>query len=206
MRRLSPLSPHYGVERGQPIDRYYIENFLAKYSADIKGRVLEIQSSGYTRQFGKGRVNQSDVLDIDSANPQASLVVDLSKADGIPSGQFDCFILTQSLQYMFDLKSALGHAFRILKPEGVLLVSVPAIARIDPGARATDYWRFTPMGLCKLMEEHTQPQNIEITVHGNVLSDFGFLMGLSHHELSERELNTTDTDFPLVLCARAVKS
>ena len=32
MRRLTPLSRHFGYERGTPVDRYYIEAFLARHA------------------------------------------------------------------------------------------------------------------------------------------------------------------------------
>src|SRR5689334_3710614 len=34
LRRLTPISRNWGFDRGQPVDRYYIENFLAVQSSD----------------------------------------------------------------------------------------------------------------------------------------------------------------------------
>jgi hypothetical protein len=42
LRRLTPLSRCFGFDRGKPVDRYYIENFLASRAGDVRGRVLEI--------------------------------------------------------------------------------------------------------------------------------------------------------------------
>ena len=42
LRRLKPISPDWGSERGLPIDRYYIGQFLAAHAQDIRGHVLEI--------------------------------------------------------------------------------------------------------------------------------------------------------------------
>src|SRR3954452_17335664 len=61
LRRETPLS-RFGFDRGLPIDRFYIEQFLHTHRADIRGRVLEIEDDGYTRQFGSSAVEQSDVL------------------------------------------------------------------------------------------------------------------------------------------------
>ena len=52
LRRLKPISRLFGFDRGQPIDRYYIETFLQKNRSDIGGRVLEIGDPGYTLKFG----------------------------------------------------------------------------------------------------------------------------------------------------------
>ena len=70
LRRLNPISTMFGYDRGRPIDRYYIENFLAYHADDIRGRVLEIGDDSYTRQFGGGRVEVSDVLHVTEGNPQ----------------------------------------------------------------------------------------------------------------------------------------
>ncbi len=40
LRRLTPVSKEFGFERGLPIDRYYIEKFLAEHTSDIQGRVF----------------------------------------------------------------------------------------------------------------------------------------------------------------------
>src|SRR5690348_1817652 len=70
IRRTTPLSPIWGHDRGTPVDRYYIEQFLDRNRQDIRGRVLEIKDSSYTDRFGAG-VERSDVLDIDARNPSA---------------------------------------------------------------------------------------------------------------------------------------
>ena len=52
LRQLTPISYEFGYDRGQPVDRYYIENFLSRHADDIRGRVLEIGDNHYTRTFG----------------------------------------------------------------------------------------------------------------------------------------------------------
>jgi hypothetical protein len=59
LRRLTPISRSFGYDRGQPIDRYYIANFLGRHSGDIRGHVLEIGDDRYTRRFGGDRVTHS---------------------------------------------------------------------------------------------------------------------------------------------------
>src|SRR4051812_31501991 len=59
--RLEPVSRSFGLDRGQPIDRFYIERFLDSKSDLITGRVLEIGGRDYTERFGR-HVTQSDVL------------------------------------------------------------------------------------------------------------------------------------------------
>jgi hypothetical protein len=38
LRRLAPVSRHFGVDRGTALDRYYIEGFLARHATDVRGR------------------------------------------------------------------------------------------------------------------------------------------------------------------------
>jgi hypothetical protein len=56
LRRLTPLTRSFGYDRGQPIDRYYIEKFLGRQARDIAGHVVEIGDDRYTRQFGGSKV------------------------------------------------------------------------------------------------------------------------------------------------------
>ena len=109
LRRMTPLSDEFGYDRGTPIDRYYIERFLAENRQHIQGRVLEVKDSGYSERFGEG-VTRTDVLDIDTGNALATFVADLAAADTIPDATFDCFILTQTLQYVYDVRG--GRAAR----------------------------------------------------------------------------------------------
>src|SRR5262249_27558042 len=111
LRTTKPLSDDWGFDRGTAVDRYYIEGFLEHHKQDIHGRVLEVKDRSYTQRFGVG-VEVSDVLDIDPNNPQANVVADLSQAHSIPSNFYECFILTQTLQLIYDVRAAIFHAHR----------------------------------------------------------------------------------------------
>jgi SAM-dependent methyltransferase len=164
-RRLHPLSPHFGYDRGLPIDRYYIEQFLSAHPSDIRGRVLEMGDAEYTRRFGGARVTQSDVLHVVEGNPLATIVADLTAADGIPADTFDCVILTQTLQMIYDVRAAIRHLHRILKPGGVLLATSHGTSRIcrrvgrDPWG---EYWRFTTQSSQRLFAETFPPHNVTV--------------------------------------------
>jgi hypothetical protein len=71
-RRLSPISRTFGFDRATPVDRYYIERFLAENAGDIRGRVLEIGDNAYTVRFGGARVERSDIMHVDATNPDAT--------------------------------------------------------------------------------------------------------------------------------------
>ncbi|MBP7570404.1 MAG: glycosyltransferase [Acidobacteria bacterium] len=206
-RRTTPVSARWGVERGTPIDRVYIEQFLERHKGNIRGRVLEVKDPGYTLRFGGEAVTACDVIDVDPLNARASIHADLSRAGAIPAEAYDAFVLTQTLGLVYDVPAALRHAFRILKPGGVLLCTVPAAGRLSHEDRGLDgdYWRFTEASLRRLFAEVFPLEAIEITGFGNVLADAAFLYGLAAHELSPSELAATDPCLPLVYGVRAVK-
>jgi SAM-dependent methyltransferase len=205
LHRTRPLSDFWGFDRGTPVDRHYIESFLAGHREDVRGRVLEVQDSLYTDRFGTA-VERRDVLDVDAKNPRATIVADLAAADTVPSGLFDCFILTQTLHLIYDTRAALGHARRLLRPGGVLLATLPAVSRVTRGAAASDYWRFTPASAAALFGEAFGPGSVSVHSYGNVLTAVAFLSGMAREELSARELETRDEHFPVVIAVRAVKA
>lgn len=198
--RATPLSV-WGLERGSSVDRYYIERFLAEHRYDIRGRVLEVGDTSYIDMFGVG-VKQSEVLDIDSTNPRATIITDLAAADVIPSDYFDCFICTQTLQYIYDIHAALAHAHRILRPNGVLLATVPCLCRVNPTG---DYWRLTSSSCEKLFGEVFGVDQITVSPQGNVLSAVAFLMGMAYQELRQQDLDKEDENFPLIIAVRAIR-
>lgn len=202
LRRTRPLSDEWGRDRGTPIDRYYIERFLDRERDSVHGRVLELLDDSYTRRFGTG-VEHGDVLDIDEGNPNATIVADLARADAVPSASFDCFILTQTLQFVYDLPAAVGHVSRILKPGGIVLCTLPSVSRVARRYLETEYWRFTAASARTLFEASFEPELVAVESHGNVLASIAFLAGVAAEELSVQELEDADPFFPTVICVAA---
>ena len=147
-----PLRPEFGLGYGTPIDRYYINDFLQKYRGDIKGRVLELSEPGYTKSLGGEQVTHSDVLHAVPGNPMATIVADLTDAPQLSSDAYDCVILTQTLNVIYDVRAVLATVHRILKPDGVVLITVPGISQISRTdyEQWGDYWRFTSYTLARL--------------------------------------------------------
>jgi len=205
--RLYPISTLFGYDRGQPIDRHYIEGFLLQHKADIHGRVLEVGDNTYTKQFGSGLVEQSDILHVVDGNPSATIVADIARADNIPSASFDCIILTQTLQFVYDLPSAIKHLHRILKPGGVLLATIPGISQISryDMDRWGEFWRFTTHSAQRLFENHFPKEMVEVEAYGNVLIAIALLHGLAVEELDPKHLEYRDLDYQVLITVRAVK-
>ncbi|RZL13403.1 MAG: glycosyltransferase, partial [Hymenobacter sp.] len=206
LQRLRPFSNEFGYDRGGPLDRYYIENFLQKEAPSIRGRVLEIGDNSYTLHYGGARVGQSDVLHVDASNPQATFVGDLSNAPHIPDNTFDCLVLTQTLHLIYDFKSALRTCYRILKPGGTLLLTVPGITPIDRGEwKETWYWTFTDKALQRLFAETFPVGHVDISSFGNVRVATAYLYGMGLPEVDQAALDYYDPQFQVINAVRAVK-
>ena len=118
-RSLKPISTKFGFDRGEPIDRYYIESFLEENKDYIKGVCLEITDNAYTKKFGGDRVVKSDVLDIDRTNKQANIYGDLRNGNddtlenikGVPK------LNTFQERILFVILHELGHFIQYNKHE-----------------------------------------------------------------------------------------
>ena len=206
LRRTTPISGDFGYSRGKPVDRHYVEDFLQRHSQDIRGRVLEIGDNAYTVQFGGDRITLSDVLHVSAASPQATFVGDLANGDHLPGDAFDCIILTQTLHLIYDMHRAIATLHRILKPGGVLLLTVPGVSGVDRGEWGGSwYWSFTPAALSRLLEERFPRTGLDVSSYGNVLTASAFLYGLAEHELTPAEFDASDPSYPVIVAARAVK-
>jgi SAM-dependent methyltransferase len=206
-RRTAPFDKHWGGRRGQIVDRYYIEKFLAEHADDVHGHVLDFFDDEYTRQFGGDKLTKVDVLHLTADNPHATIVADLSDGREIPSDTFDCVICTQVLLLVYDLRAAIRTLHRILKPGGVVLLTSPGIQKISRGdmEMGGEYWRFTTLSLRRLFEEVFPHSCVEVKASGNVLAATAFLHGLAVEDLRSKDLEYADPDFPVSLAVRAVK-
>jgi hypothetical protein len=202
-----PVSRTFGFERGKPVDRWYIERFLAEHAADVRGRVLEVAESTYTGWYGGDDVTASDVLYAAECNPDATIVGDLTTGAGIPEAAYDCFICTQTLQVIYDIRAAVAGTRRLLAPGGVLLATLPGISQIsrEDNRDWGDWWRFTARSAQRLFSDVYGEEHVQVRQHGNVHAAAAFLYGLAAEDLAASALESTDPDFHLVMTVRAVR-
>ena len=168
--------------------------------------MLEIAAPDYTTRFGRD-VERVDILMATDGNPQATIVGDLVDAPQIPSDAFDCAIVTQTLQFVYDIRAALATLHRTLAPGGVLLATVPGITKISPpeDEEYGEWWHFTARSAQRLAEEAFGAGNVESRSYGNVLSATGFLYGLAASDLKAEELAAHDRLYEVIVGVRAVK-
>jgi SAM-dependent methyltransferase len=205
-RRPGPVSRTFGFDRGTPIDRAYIERFLAAHARDIHGTVLEVGEAVYTTRFGEA-VTRSDVVHHTAGAPAGAIVADLMDAPQVPTGMYQCVIATQTLQHIPDAARAVATIHRILAPGGVALITVPGIGQISrfDADRWGDYWRFTSQGLRQLLASSFPAARIEIAACGSAWTAVASLQGLAAEELRAGELEWRDADYEVVITARVVK-
>jgi hypothetical protein len=201
LRRVEPFSSHFGFDRGTPVDRHYLHEFLNQHRASITGSVLEIQGSSYTQRFGHD-VREAHTVDI---NPRfaSTYTCDLARADLIPDDRYDCFLLPNTLQHVADLPGALGTALRVTKPGGTILASTACFLPLvtDTG----DYWRLTPEGWRRLLASHWIGCEVVVEGHGNCLAAIAAMHGLALEELTVRELDACDPRYPVLVTIRCRK-
>jgi len=202
--RVAPLSRQSALDRGVPVDRYFITEFLGEHAADVRGDVMEMSRSGYTRTYGGERVRSVEVVDIDPGNDQATLRRDLCEADSLPREAFDCIIFTQTLHLLVELDVALRNLWGALRPGGVLLMTVPALSCSTP--IESDYWRFTPLGLEALLAR-VLPADAAVVTNGrgNSIAAAAQIVAASVEDLGARHLEPRDPAYPVIVDARVAK-
>ena len=209
LRRLHPYRADFGGRRGKYIDRFYVEEFLASFQESISGRVAEIQSDEYTRLFGQGQVEHSDILDLNEKNDNRTITIDLTQTELAPESAFDCILCVQTLFIIRDYAAALRSLYKMLKPSGVLLATMPGISPVVRGGliagEGADWWRFTARSAQHVFSQVFGESNVNVKTYGNVLTATAFLNGLVQEELTRQELEFNDPDFEVVIGVRATK-
>jgi SAM-dependent methyltransferase len=206
LRRVSAISTRWGCDRGMPVDRPYISAFIERHKSDIHGQVLEVKEPTYAG-FGGDAVVKLDIVDVDRENARADIFADLCLAPQIPTDTYDCIILTQVLPVIFDVHSVIGTLYRILKPGGVLLLTVPGpFSPPFPGDACEHfYWAFYPRTVKALLEQRFVASHTTVDAYGNLATCAAFIAGMSFEDLSRADYESNDVHYPLIISARAVK-
>jgi hypothetical protein len=202
-----PVSDKFGFDRGTPIDRYYIEKFLSENKAAIKGKALEIAEDTYLKKFG-ARETERNILHFDNTNPVATIVGDLSNKNTLPKDTFDCFICTQTFNFIYDFNSAIAGSHYLLKPGGTLLATLACMSPISKydADRWGDFWRFTPQSAQRSFELVFGAGNVSISCYGNSAAAALFMKGYALEEVKDSvNLDHKDELFPLIIGVKAKK-
>jgi hypothetical protein len=209
LRRVRPVDAGFGRGRGLPVDRYYGERFIAENAHLIRGDVLEVGDNRYTRAHGGADVSSSAVLHAEAGNPQATLVGDLASGHGLPEGSaYDCVILYDTLQCIYDVPAAVATTHRLLRPGGSVLATFNGIAQISRHdyEHWGEFWRPTDLAVQRVFSECFGSGAVTVRTHGNVLAACGLLYGLAAEELGSRRLDHHDPDYQVCITVRATRA
>ena len=207
LRRLTPVSPVFALDRGFPIERYYIEQFLGKHRSDIRGRALEFGDTYYLDRFGGPAVSAKEVFSYIPA-PGATIIGDLAGESALPEGAFDAIVCTQTIQMIYDIRRAVRRLSSMLRPGGVLLLTTHGISKVGRHLDRDgwgEYWHLTRQAATSLFED-AFPGSFTVEAYGNVLAATAALHGLAAGELTAEELDYGDRDFDVIIGVRAVRA
>jgi SAM-dependent methyltransferase len=140
-------------------------------------------------------------------NAAATFVGNLETGEGIPDGRFDCAIVTQVLECVFDVGAAVRHLHRLLAPGGAALVTVPAIAPVSryDAERWGEYWHFSDQSVSRLFAPVFGAANVRVETHGNHAAAHACLAGMAATELRDDQLSAHDADYPVVVTVVATR-
>ena len=120
-----------------PTQAWRVERIL-KFSKEIRGKVLDvgcfvgILSERIMQQGGKeliGMDRLEKALALAAARGIQTALADLDEAVfDFPDDNFDCVVVGEVLDYVFDPDAVIEDIYRVLKPGGKLIITVPNLA------------------------------------------------------------------------------
>ena len=197
------ISEQFATERGTPIDRFYIDDFLRDNSNYIIGTVLEIEDNIYTMKYGGNKVKKTLIMDVDSKDEKIDFNCNLESGEGIQEAIADCFICTQTLMYIYDLNSAAKNILRLLKPGGIALITCSGLSQNSRRCMENygAYWGFNEVSLRRIFEDKEHANIIKTGIYGNIKTVTAHLNGLCIEDLKVSDFEKKDVCYPLIVYA-----
>jgi hypothetical protein len=195
----APVSRAFGFDRGQPIDRHYIDLFLSQHHELISGDVLEVAGNEYTTRHGGSRARSFELYTT-SVERLGVVIGDLTQPQTLPAARFDCFVCTQTFNFIYDIHAAVRGAAHLLVDGGHLLATVGAVSQISryDMDRWGDYWRLSTAACERLFAESFS--SVQVSAFGNLAAAVGLLRGFAVEDLpSPSVLDKHDPDYPVVI-------
>lgn len=142
----------------------------------LKGEVLDLggtKDASYHALFAGSKK-------FTTANIAGNRDIDCNLEEKFPMSDatYDTAILINLLEHIYHAESAVKETFRVLKPEGMVVIAVPFLIQVHPCPR--DHWRFTGETLRMLLTD-AGFVNIEIQEVGS--GPFGACAQLLHNVL-----------------------
>jgi len=137
-----------------------LEN-AAKYA---KGELLDIGCGNkpYEGMF-QGKISSHVGCDIIQSSEDRVDIICPATSIPVADASFDTVLCTQVIEHVADHRALLSEAYRVLRPNGVLILSGPMYWHLHEEPH--DFFRFTKFGLCWLLEQ-AGFEKITITPNG----------------------------------------
>ena len=147
------------------LSRVREDEFLKRYSSDLKTLDLGAKSKENSRYFPNiTTLNLEPYQDVD-------ILADAENLKGVIKDEsFEIILCLSVLEHTKHPEKVIGEIKRILKKEGLVIVTVPFIMSLHDTPE--DYWRFTRYGLLELFKDF---ELVEIKENMNSLETMGYL-------------------------------
>lgn len=202
--KLTPVSRSFGYDRGTPIDRIYIADFLKRNINCFKGDCLEIGYPEFLLKFNVPIDNINVIGVNDNKSPYKFINCDLTDGLSIPAKKFDLFVCTQTYNFIYDYVRAVENSARLLKDTGTLIGTVSGLSSVSSydDSRWGDYYRFSTTCIKQVLGQFFN--NVEVFSYGNFFSTIHYLAGYSYQDVLDKNLlMESDPLYPIIICFKA---
>lgn len=128
-------------------DRVLLKEQVSKFAKELSGAILDLGGGSGNRY--KHFFEKITSLDI---NPDLNPDI-LGSAEDIPlqDGSIDSILCTQLLEHVPHPQKVFSEMFRVLKPGGKVLITVPQWNELHEEPH--DYFRYTNSGICQMSDD-----------------------------------------------------
>jgi SAM-dependent methyltransferase len=141
-----------------PRRRFFSPAYYSQYLVTVpllrqyaRGKLIDLGCGSMPyRQFIELQVSAYDSLEFFPSNVPVTYVGDMQAMPMIPDASYNTAISLEVLEHVPDPFRAVREVYRILKHDGIFIVSVPHLSRLH--MEPHDYYRYTQYGVRRLLE------------------------------------------------------
>lgn len=169
------VNPFYFARKG-------LYKNIAPLAASIAGRTLDV-GCGTKPYAALCQSSEYIGLELDTPDNRRTKKADVfynGRRLPFPDASFDSVMVNQVFEHVFEPYQFLTEINRVLRKEGMLLMTVPFLW--DEHEQPRDFGRYTSFGIASLLERH----GFEIVRHTKSVNDFGAIVQLLNEYLYKK--------------------
>lgn len=161
------INPFYIARTGL----YY---HIRKYSGSFTGKLLDIGCGDKPYEDLFCNISKYEGIEIESTLHAKTKADYLYDGTSLPFSEnaYDVIVLNEVLEHVFNPDELLSEIYRVLKPNGKLLITVPFIW--DEHEQPFDFARYTSFGLDYMIKRN----DFEIEIHEKTKANFSVIFQL----------------------------